>query len=160
MNEPAPNSITSVFVSKLRQLEPGERAQLKRSAGETLANSRQVMGLFYRLLPFGVPNYQEELYFMVATLYPFTEECASGDFGSSLQRARVVEKNSKGLDKRVEILLDADMGQLSFRLRRSVQFLHSQRVRVNWTGLLDDLLWWSHPDRKVQQRWARSYFAK
>jgi CRISPR system Cascade subunit CasB len=160
MSEQEQNTTTSIFINKLRQLEPGERAQLKRSAGETLANSRQVMGLFYRLLPYGVSTFQEEMFFLVATLFPFTEECSAGDFGASLRRARVDEKNSKGLDKRVENLLDADMGQLPFRLRRSVQFLHSQRIRVNWIGLLDDLLWWSHPDRKVQQRWARSYFSK
>lgn len=160
MSDQPLNSISSTFIGKLRQLDPGDRARLKRNAGETLESSRQVLSLFYRLLPYGVPAYQEEVYFLVATLYPLAEECSSGDFGASLHRARGEEKYAKGLDRRVENLLDADMGQLPFRLRRSVQFLHSQRVRVNWVGLLDDLLWWSHPDRKVQQRWARSYFVK
>ncbi len=160
MSDQTQVSNTSIFISKLRQLDRGDLARLKRNAGETLESSRQALSLFYRLLPYGVPGIQEEIYFLVATLYPLADECSSGDFGASLHRARGDEKYAKGLDKRVENLLDADMGQLPFRLRRSIQFLHSQRVRVNWVGLLDDLLWWSHPDRKVQQRWARSYFVK
>jgi CRISPR system Cascade subunit CasB len=67
-------------------------------------------------------------------------------------------KNPKGLDRRVEILLDSDLTQLPFRLRQAVHYLSSKRVAVNWQQLLQDLLRWSHASRIVQKSWARSYF--
>jgi CRISPR system Cascade subunit CasB len=57
-------------------------------------------------------------------------------------------------------LLDADEGQLAYRLRQAVHLLQANRIRVNWLQLLEDLLYWTHPNRFVQRRWAQSYFAK
>ena len=147
-----------LFCERLAQLDPGERARLKRSAGKRLAEATDVLGLFYRVLPRSVPQGQEELYFLAATLYPRAEDGGKSDLGASLHQARQAA-NSKGLDRRIEILLDADETQLPFRLRQAVHFLASNRVRVSWPYLLDDLLDWSHPKRFVQERWARSYFA-
>ncbi|HNR02411.1 MAG TPA: type I-E CRISPR-associated protein Cse2/CasB [Anaerolineaceae bacterium] len=152
-------SNTGLFISRLEKLNAGDRARLKRNAGKTLAETHDAIGLFYNLLPHGVPQYQEEIFFLVATLTPFAEGGAKKDFGNSLYLARSV-KNNKGLDRRVENLLDADLVQLHFRLRQTVKFLQSCRVRVNWQQLLDDLLHWDHPERYIQQRWARSYFGQ
>lgn len=148
------------FFERLERLDAGGRARLKRNAGNSLAESRAALGLFYNLLPPGVPTYQEETYFMVATLYPLAEGDGQGNLGAALRRARTKD-NAKGLDRRVEILLDADEGQLSFRLRQAIRFLHASRdrVRVNWPRLLEDLLRWNSPKRFVQEQWARSYFA-
>ena len=151
-------SIPERFVARLAALDPGDRARLKRNAGKTLAEARDVLALFYRLLPPGVAAGQEEAYFLVATLYPLASSGTRGDLGASLHRARTTF-NGKGLDRRVEYLLDADASQLAFRLRRSIHFLASSRVGVNWTLLLSDLLAWNHPERFVQHKWARSYFS-
>jgi len=145
------------FFERLEGLDAAGRARLKRNAGNSLAESRGVLGLFYSLLPPDVPAYQEETFFLVATLYPLAEGGNQGNLGAALHRARTKD-NAKGLDRRVEILLDADEAQLSFRLRQAIHFLHSNRVRVNWPSLLQDLLRWNAPKRFVQQRWARSYF--
>lgn len=147
------------FCQRLAQLDVGDRARLKRCAGKTLAEARGARILFYRLLPHKVPPFHLDTYFLVATLHPLADGGASGDFGASLRRART-EKTARGLDRRVEALLDADEGQLPFRLRQAVHFLASSRVRVNWPLLLQHLLQWNHPRRFVQDRWARSYFAK
>jgi len=158
MNEPETNPRITAFFERLERLDPGGRARLKRSAGHPLARSREALGLFYSVLPFSVPPLQEERYFLVATLYPLADSGGTGDLGVSLRQARRV-KNARGLDRRVEILLDADEAQLPFRLRQAVRFLHSNRVPVRWSRLLEDLLYWTHPNRFVQRRWARSYFA-
>jgi CRISPR system Cascade subunit CasB len=65
------------------------------------------------------------------------------------------------MDKRFEVLLDADRGQLPYRLRQAVKFLKSgeQKIGVNWEQLLKDLLQWQHPSRFIQKQWAREYFA-
>lgn len=158
MNERTIDPQITEFFKRLKGLDPGDRSHLKRNAGCTLAEARGAMALFYRLLPAGVSSFQEETYFMVATLYPLAEEGGAGNLGSALREAQS-EKNQKGIDRRIEVLLDADPGQLPFRLRQTIHFLQSNRVKVNWTGLLQDLLNWNHPDRFVQQNWARSYYA-
>jgi CRISPR system Cascade subunit CasB len=147
----------SQFVARLEDLDPGDRARLKRNAGRTLADARDATGLFYRILLPDTPPYLEEVYFLVATLFPLADGKGVGNLGAALRRAQN-DKNRKGLDRRVEILLDADLSQLPFRLRQAIHFLQSNRVRVNWVGLLEDLLHWNHPDRFVQQSWARSYY--
>lgn len=152
-------SKTANFITRLEKLDAGDRARFRRNAGNTLAEAHNTLGLFYKVLPQGVPAYQEETYFLVATIYPLAESGSQKDFGSSLFSAKTL-KNSKGLDSRVENLLDADFTQLHFRLRQTVKFLRSSRVTINWQKLLDDLLSWEHPDRFVQQRWARSYFGQ
>jgi len=150
----------TIFLERLSGLDAGERARLKRSAGQTLGEAREA-NFFYRLLPNGVPEYKEGIYFLVATLYPMAENMPNGDFGVSLRKARD-EKNHKGLDRRVQALLDSDESQLPFRLRQAVHYLHSrpERVKVNWQELLKDLLWWDTVNRPVQRRWARNYFAE
>jgi CRISPR system Cascade subunit CasB len=146
------------FCRRLAALEAGERARLKRCAGKSLGEAGSALALFYRLLPAGVPGSQEETYFAVATLYPLADGDGNGDLGAALRRARNTA-NGKGLDRRLETLLDADESQLGFRLRQAIHYLQSQRVRLNWPRLLDDLVQWRRADRKIQRQWAHSYFA-
>jgi CRISPR system Cascade subunit CasB len=158
MSDYQPDPKIAFFISRLERLDPGGRARLKRSAGERLAEAREI-AFFFSLLPNGVQEKQEETYFMTATLFPFAEGGGSGDLGASLRRARN-DKNTKGLDRRVQALLDADEAQLPYRLRRAIFFLKSNRVRVNWARLLQDLLQWNASTRFVQRQWARSYFGE
>jgi CRISPR system Cascade subunit CasB len=157
MTEREINPNVKTFIDQLEKLNPGDRAKLKRNAGKTMSEARDALGLFYRLLPHGIQAHQESIYFLVATLFPLADSGGSGNLGSELFRAQS-SKNEKGLDRRMEVLLDADASQLSYRLRRAIAYLRSCRVPVNWYQLLEDLLQWNHPDRYIQQRWARSYF--
>lgn len=146
------------FLQNLFALDAGGKAKLKRDAGKSLSEA-QSLGLFYRLLPPGVSGAQEEIYFLLATLYPLAESGRTGNLGSSLHYARARNpKNCKGLDHRVEILLDSDTTQLPFRLRQTVRFLKSNNVAVNWQQLLWDLTRWHYASRIVQKTWARAYF--
>ena len=151
-----PDPKVEKFLQNLSALDAGSKARLKRDAGKTLSEA-QSLGLFYRLLPYGLSAKQEEIFFLLATLYPLADKGGTGNFGASLRRARD-PKNPKGLDRRVEILLDSDAAQLHFRLRQAVRFLKSKQVAVNWLLLLEDLLRWNYSNRTVQKQWARSYF--
>lgn len=160
MKERSINPSVSLFFERLGKLDAGGRARFKRNAGRTLNESaHETLGLFYSLLPRNVPEYQHDLFFLAATLYPLAEDGGSGDFGTALKRAKQA-KNAKGLDRRIEILLDADETQLAFRLRQAVHFMKSCGVRVDFPLLLQDLLYWTHPDRFVQRQWAQSYFSE
>ena len=158
MSDYQPDPKIAYFINRLERLDPGGRARLKRSAGERLTEAREI-AFFYSLLPSGVQERQEEPYFLAATLFPLVDGGGKGDLGASLRRARN-DKNAKGLDRRVQALLDADEAQLSYRLRRAIFFLQSNRVRVNWVRLLEDLLRWNSSTRSVQRHWARSYFGE
>jgi CRISPR system Cascade subunit CasB len=147
-----------VFIERLAKLDTGERARLKRCSGQTINEAREI-ALFYSILPNGVSQSRENIYFLIATLYAMADSTAvERDFGASLRQAQN-PKNRKGLDRRVQVLLDADENQLPFRLRQAVHYLKSQQVKINWQKLLEDLLRWSSESRSVQRRWARSYFA-
>lgn len=154
-------SFTTDFVERLRRLDAADRARLKRNAGNTLAESRGVIALFFRLLPFGVPERNQRWYFLVATLFPLADPAAEkhSNLGETLAVARArKQRNEAGFDRRFEVLLDADADQLGFRLRQIIQLLHAAKVVVDWEQLLDDLHFWEHPDRFVQMRWARAYY--
>jgi len=155
------------FISGLEALSRndsarGDLAKLRRCAGRALAESTQVFQLFYRLLPFPVREHEreEERYFLVATLFALNPKSSSArNFGATM--AAVANSRSggrEGIDRRMAILLDASFDDLHFRLRQLVALAGSVDAGVNWRQLLSDILWWNHPARRVQKRWARSYF--
>lgn len=154
-NEPDKKIID--FIARLENLTAGDKAMLRRCSGSSLSESRHSMLLFYQLLPYGIPSFQEDIFFLVATIYPLADSGGSGDLGFAMKNART-DKNAKGLDRRMEILLDADKEQLRFRIRQAVRVLFSARIKINWVYLLDDLLQWEHPARITQKAWARSYY--
>lgn len=160
MQKHEPDVKIKTFIESLARLDTGEKARLRRDAGKTLAECQNI-GLFYRLLPYGVATGKEEIYFLVATLYPLLADGGNGNFGTVLRQVRDPDaKKNKGLNRRVEILLDSDTDQIRFRLRQAVRFIrsHNSKITVNWARLLDDLLRWDIPARYVQQEWARDYF--
>lgn len=149
------------FMIRLSQLDAGDRAQLKRNAGNTLAQSRRVHATFFRLLPHGIPRSHEAWYFLVATLYPLAEPSSKGTLGDSLRHARNNHpEREKGFDRRFEVLLDADADQVPFRMRQIIRLLNAAEIPVNWNQLLEDLTRWNHPNRYIQEKWARAYYAK
>lgn len=162
MSEHEPKPKIAAFIQRLENLDAGSRARLKRSAGRTISEaSPGALALFYGLLPPGTPESQHEIYFMVATLHPLAEPGGQGDFGAALRKAKASNaSNSKGVDRRIQVLLDSDEVQLAFRLRQAVNYLKSCEVRLNWPLLLEDLLYWNYPERRVQRRWAQSYYAE
>lgn len=162
------------FIAGLDALDAGGLARLRRSAGQTMAESQNVYDVFFFLIV-GTPNaeYRQETYFLLATLYALTargsdERRSSGghSLGLALRGLRQKQLTATGrndndkisLDRRVAALLDADADQLPFRLRQIVRLVHSHEQKLDWLKLLQDLLYWNHPKRFVQSRWAREYY--
>jgi len=157
----------SVFVQRVRALDRGELATLKRNAGNTLAQARSV-AWFYRLLDDDARGYDTEIFFLVATLIGLNKFNAGGDFGSSMKRlASVMSRDA--VDRRFRILLDAQFdlvdgyrpagGELAYRLRQMVKLAAGKEVGVNWPQLLLDLRHWTRPGKPVQRKWAESFYA-
>jgi len=158
MSEVEKDARINSFIMQLEKLDAADRARLKRNSGKALAEARNVNMLIFHILPHGLSRRQEEIYYLVATLFPLAASGGHGSLGASLRQAQT-KSNSKGLDRRIEALLDAEGAQLSFRLRQTIHFLQSNRVPVAWGRLLSDLLQWHHPDRYIQQSWARDYYS-
>lgn len=151
------------FISRLKRLEDrGDRAILRRNAGETLSTARGAAAVFYRLLPPDVHRLDEELYFLVATLFCLNSRDHTGDFGQTLRDVKA-RSGKDSVDLRMKVLLESawdrsGSGELAYRLRQAVKLAASHDVGVNWGKLLEDLHWWSGDQRRVQKQWASSYY--
>lgn len=169
------------FFRRLGDMRRGELAVLRRNAGSTLGETRNALGLFYRLLPPAFAGGRdEEIFFLTATFFAVNPTPGRGDFGATMWAVDQVqaERRRTGgpprddstegpIDRRMRILLDSEFeqvdgrpggGELAYRLRQCVRLAASAGVGVDGPLLLRDLRRWDHPDRYVQKRWARSYF--
>lgn len=170
-------TVEEAFFSRLGELGRGDLAILRRNAGNTLGQSRDALGLFYRLLPPALSGtYDEEVFFLAATLFAVNPTHGEGDFGAAMKavdRARgggshAPDSAETPVDRRMRVLLDSQFervdgrpggGEIAYRLRQCVRLAASVGVGFDGPLLLRDLRRWEHPDRYVQKRWARSYFS-
>ena len=162
------------FVNNLKTLKRADLAVLKRNAGHTVAESRGAMGLFYRVLPQRlVGSISEDIYFLVATLYPLNGQDHDGDMGATMRAVKTLRgktKENDSMDRRMNALLDSESdsasgtpsagGEMAYRLRQAVKLAAAAGVGINWQKLTEDLTFWSHPDRRARKRWARSYYGE
>lgn len=158
-NEPTPRQRQiETFVAALAGLDAAGRARLKRNAGRSLAEARDVQRVFFQALPYDVPVGLHDDYFLVATLYPMAPPRNDGaSLGTTLRAVRD-KRASASLDRRFQSLLDSDREQLPFRLRQAVRLAAATDHPIDWAQLLNGLLAWEHPERYIQLRWARDYF--
>ncbi|QXD16410.1 type I-E CRISPR-associated protein Cse2/CasB [Rhodocaloribacter litoris] len=112
-------------------------------------------------LPESLHDDDLEAYLLVAALFALDPGTVSPreSLGATLRRLRAeLSAGAESLDRRVTALLDADAGDLPYRLRQLVQQLASRGLTPDYLRLLNDLLAWNHPRRFVQRQWARDYW--
>ena len=166
------NDTIKDFVEKLRDLDNGDIAILKRNPGNTIASSRGVSRIIYRLLPGNVlGRWEEEAYYLIATLYGLNKDDIitppPADFGKTMLKVREYV-STENIDRRFAILLDSDFnastgsqageGELPYRLRQCVKLANSKKVKIDWEELTLDILSWNKLGKPTQKKWARSYF--
>ena len=162
------------FVGVVRgwsETQKGHLAVLRRNAGEPLKEARGITWI-YDLLNDFERIYGDETLFLTATLIaldrPFLKK--ESTFTGSLGRTMAVMKAAPGanvdsLERRFAILLDADYdpergeGELPFRLRQTVKLIVSSGAGIDWPQMLGDLRGWNDPEKRVQKRWARDFYA-
>lgn len=156
------------FIARLETLDTGGRARLKRNAGRTLNEARDVYHVFFAILPYEMPQWDQENYFLIATLYAAGTHRENPrprnpprSLGASLRQLRRDNSDDRrtSLDKRFQTLLEADREQLPFRLRQIVSLLAANDIAIDWAQLLRNVQRWNHDSRFVQLAWARDYFA-
>ncbi|MDR7556563.1 MAG: type I-E CRISPR-associated protein Cse2/CasB [Armatimonadota bacterium] len=99
-----------------------------------------------------------QAYYLVAGLYALHPDGEKPSLAEAVSQVWQEEDRPPSLEGRFLALLDADSDQLPDRLRRVVAYLKSKRKGVNYQRLLEDLLGWFSPDRRVQRRWAREFY--
>lgn len=154
------------FLNRLKLLDNGDRAALKRTAGTMLAEANgKAVAAFYRCLPFGIPQWQEERWFAVACLRCLWDAEASGGtpFEKIVGRMIREEDLSESTGHRVEVLLDTawdEDGYMLTKLTRLIKLIRqkSDGEPVDFEVLLEDLIGWNSEKQYVQRKWARSIF--
>ena len=149
------NSDTSVRATLRRSLmfEPGTDARtfplIEKRIGQRDESKRRIIYLVAGLWAQG--SRQEKDKSMSQ------KQDKSVSFPEAMRRVCDKEK-SDSIEKRFTALLDADADELRWRLRSAVTLAASQRIVLDWPGLLDDMLKWHYSNRPVQIRWARSFW--
>jgi CRISPR type I-E-associated protein CasB/Cse2 len=62
-------------------------------------------------------------------------------------------------EKRFTDLIDTDIDDLPYKLRQAITLIARDGVGLDWVLLIQDLVHWDHPDRRVQKAWARGFWS-
>lgn len=154
------------LIETLKKLSVGERAALRREAGERLSDaSGRALAAFYRVIPPGLSSRKQECWFCVLTLACLWNVDEAKEDGSmaDLLRRLAKRQGTEGMDARIRSLLDTrweEDGYLSAKLCRLARMLRSdnRQVMPDIDSLLTDVLYWNSDRRTVQLRWAQQYF--
>ena len=154
------------FFLKLNGLGTGDRAMLRRAAGEMLKEADgKAITAFYRCLPYGVPQWQEDRWFAVACISCLWDaEAGNGDlFENTVSRMIREESLSASTQHKMEILLDTawdEDGYMLTKLVRMIKMIRQKAGRdpIDCPALLDDLIYWNAENQSVQRKWARAMF--
>lgn len=154
------------FLGRLCALGSGDRAALKRAAGIMLSDADgKAVAAFYRCLPYGTPQWQEERWFAVACLRCLWDADMEGGEPVEQIIGQMIrdEKLSDSTLHRAEVLLDTawdEDGYMLTKLTRLVKLIRqkSDRAPVDFAALLEDLLGWNVENQHVQRKWARAIF--
>lgn len=154
------------FLERLRTLGNGDRAALKRASGVMLADAGgKAVSAFYRCLPYGTPQRQEDRWFAVACLRCLWDvEIEAGEpFEEIVGRMIWGEELSESAGHRAEVLLDTawdEDGYMLTKLTRLVKLIRqkSSGAPIDFAALLEDLIYWNAENQSVQRKWARAIF--
>ena len=155
------------FFLRLDSLGTGDRAALLREAGVMLQQAKgPAVTAFFSCLPSNVQTWQEERWFAVACLRCLWDAGDEGGRPFELVVADLVRSGelSDSTKHRVELLLDTEWdedGYMLIKLARLLKLVRqkSDRARLDFAALLDDLLGWNSDKQYVQRKWARAIFS-
>lgn len=157
--------IVKDFFAALNSLQTGQRAALKRSVGTMLTGAdAKAMAAFYRVLPPGVPQWQESQWFATAC-FACLWDPAEED-GQPLEQllAEMIREGSlsDSMQHRVEVLLDTDWdadGYMLTKLSRIIKLVRQKtQTMPDLASLLPDMIYWNQENQRVQKKWASAVF--
>jgi len=104
-------------------------------------------------------HWRRQVHYLVAALW--ATHWKAGRTGSiqPIGKAAALHQlasRSVSTERRFVTLLDADADELPYGLRQMVTLLKEQAL--DFDALLDDLLRWQSPDKRIQNLWARQFY--
>lgn len=139
--------------------ERGVLAALRRGLNAPPGEDLNMVRYIARFIPdFERGTSKEKIYYLVAALFAYHQIAINdGNFGNHMQKT-VSENNEEATERRFVILLNAHQDDLADYLRQAVSLLKSKEIGIHWQQLLNDLMYWDHPERFVQRNWANSFW--
>lgn len=154
---------THPFITYLESLREDRAAlaALRRGLGQPPGTVADMYRYVVPWLADDAPPWRETAYYLIAALFAYhPKEGGTDNMGRHFARARDPQGDDTAIERRLTALLAAHPEDLGFYLRQAVSFLKSKEVPINWHQLLSDLLGWGHPERYVQQQWARAFWGR
>ena len=147
------------YLESLRQ-DRAALAHLRRGLGRPPGTVVDLFPYVARWVPAQAPRALEEAYYTLAALFAAHPlEGGEGNMGDHFRRVvQAHDERAAAVERRFSVLLAAHPDDLGFNLRQAASYLRSSGVPVNWHQLFADMRQWSHPERFVQRRWARSFW--
>jgi len=155
-------------------------AALRRALGKPIGEALDAFPYVVPLLPRGLQSWDEQRYYLVASLFALNPRLWLGQrhqsLGLAMRLLARAQSDARGggdandepentggrLDEAVErrfvALLNASGDGFTTHLRHAVTLLNSHDQRIDWAQLLSDMRGWEHADRWVQRRWARDFW--
>lgn len=153
------------FFERISRLSTGDRAALKRCAGQQLKDADgRAIAVFYRCLPSSVEESNAERWFAAACWRCLWDADATEGERVEKRLGQLIKGGvlSDSMAHRCESLLDTGWdndGYLLTKLTRILKLLRqNDRSVPDCSALLDDLLYWNNDSQWVQRRWARAIF--
>lgn len=154
MSEPSSDPL----IQFLGKLDRGAKATLRRSLAFSPGRYPDAMPYVERFVR-GQPQWNRTVAYLVAGLMASSKaEAPHGNVGEASLALRV-KTDSRSVESRFIALLDADEEQLPHRLRQMITLMSGHDIAPGWAQLRTDLEQWKREDRRIQQRWAVSFYA-
>lgn len=148
-------------------------AKLRRGMGKPPGAVPEMDRYVLTHLPESANFRQEEPYYLVAALFAYwyqsknkAETVKEGNLGKSLRNlvkkqiseGADRENSEKGIEKRLNALLNSHRDDLPEHLRRIIGLLRAKDVPIYWAQLLYDIQHWDAENRFVQHAWAKGFW--
>jgi hypothetical protein len=150
MTTPRPHQSAEAFIKYLQRYKDdrGALANLRGALSEARRpNAWPLLGGF----PSAIGDRRYEV---VGALWAYDPdgECAVGNMGNTGARMHGENNSFEGRFKR---LLTCDVTEIADRVVPVVRAAQTKDVRVNYTQLLSDLLWWND---RTRENWAKAFW--
>lgn len=153
------------FLDSLKQRikdDNGAKATLRRALSGDDRHIRQTYPLLLPALE-GISEWQQDIWIFVACLATYHDQDSEPAPRSFAQSCLDLQASgeSKGPERRFRTLLDTDIADVQSpitALVRQIKSKKDKKIPVYYPQLIADLCNWNHPDKFVQDRWARTFW--
>ena len=158
------------FIAYLHNLREernlGALATLRRGLGRPIGAVPEMFRFVVPRLPKNLSPWDERAYYTIASLFALhPSPGGNGNLGYTLRELERATGQSGGegvssVERRLLTLLKSDTETLPEHLRQVISLASSKDLPIDWDRLLWDLKSWNYDDKRVQKRWAESFWRR